>query len=68
MTARFNPHCPLLSTALSGCSADTKTTATTTEIAQVSANRNMHVGNLIVRATEKVGEEGFITLEHDGRD
>jgi chaperonin GroEL (HSP60 family) len=59
------------STALLSSSAYIKTTTITADIALVatiSINGNVHVGYLIVRAMEKVGEEGSITLEHDGRD
>jgi chaperonin GroEL len=44
-------------------SANTKTITTTAEIAQVptiSANGDVHVGNLIAQAMEEVGKEGVI--------
>src|SRR6202042_690538 len=50
-------------------SAHTKTITTTAEIAQVatiSANGDIHVGNLIAQAMEKVGKEGVITVK-EGR-
>jgi chaperonin GroEL len=50
-------------------SAHTKTITTTAEIAQVatiSANGDVHVGNLIAQAMEKVGKEGVITVK-EGR-
>lgn len=50
-------------------SAHTKTITTTAEIAQVatiSANGDLHVGNLIAQAMEKVGKEGVITVK-EGR-
>jgi chaperonin GroEL len=50
-------------------SANTKTITTTSEIAQVatiSANGDVHVGNLIAQAMEKVGKEGVITVK-EGR-
>ncbi|KAI5981508.1 chaperonin GroL [Pisolithus marmoratus] len=46
--------------------ANTKTITTTAEIAQVatiSANGDVHVGNLIAQAMEKVGKEGVITVK-----
>ncbi|KIK92160.1 hypothetical protein PAXRUDRAFT_830223 [Paxillus rubicundulus Ve08.2h10] len=49
--------------------AHTKTITTTAEIAQVatiSANGDIHVGNLIAQAMEKVGKEGVITVK-EGR-
>jgi chaperonin GroEL len=50
-------------------SANTKTITTTAEIAQVatiSANGDVHIGNLIAQAMEKVGKEGVITVK-EGR-
>ncbi len=50
-------------------STQTKTITTTAEIAQVatiSANGDIHVGNLIAQAMEKVGKEGVITVK-EGR-
>ena len=50
-------------------SAHTKTITTTAEIAQVatiSANSDVHVGNLIAQAMGKVGKEGVITVK-EGR-
>lgn len=50
-------------------STHTKTITTTSEIAQVatiSANGDVHVGNLIAQAMEKVGKEGVITVK-EGR-
>ncbi|KAH9940623.1 chaperonin GroL [Amylocystis lapponica] len=50
-------------------SAHTKTITTTAEIAQVatiSANGDVHVGDLIAQAMEKVGKEGVITVK-EGR-
>ena len=49
--------------------AHAKTVTTTAEIAQVatiSANGDVHVGNLIAQAMEKVGKEGVITVK-EGR-
>ncbi|KAF9064446.1 chaperonin Cpn60/TCP-1 family [Rhodocollybia butyracea] len=46
--------------------SQTKTITTTAEIAQVatiSANGDVHVGNLIAQAMEKVGKEGVITVK-----
>ena len=46
--------------------AHTKTITTSEEIAQVatiSANGDVHVGNLIAQAMEKVGKEGVITVK-----
>ena len=45
---------------------NTKTITTTAEIAQVatiSANGGVHVGNLIAQAMEKVSKEGVITVK-----
>ncbi|KAH9850534.1 chaperonin GroL [Lenzites betulinus] len=50
-------------------SKQAKTITTTAEIAQVatiSANGDVHVGNLIAQAMEKVGKEGVITVK-EGR-
>jgi chaperonin GroEL len=51
-------------------SAQTKTTTTTAEIpwqvATISANGDIHVGNLIAQAMEKVVKEGVITVK-EGR-
>jgi chaperonin GroEL len=50
-------------------SKNTKTVTTTAEIAQVatiSANGDIHIGNLIAQAMEKVGKEGVITVK-EGR-
>ncbi|KAI0083257.1 chaperonin Cpn60/TCP-1 family [Irpex rosettiformis] len=50
-------------------SSQAKTVTTTAEIAQVatiSANGDIHVGNLIAQAMEKVGKEGVITVK-EGR-
>ncbi|KAF8545889.1 chaperonin Cpn60/TCP-1 [Imleria badia] len=50
-------------------SVNTKKVTTTAEVAQVatiSANGDMHVGNLIAQAMEKVGKEGVITIK-EGR-
>jgi chaperonin GroEL len=50
-------------------SANTKTITTTAEIAQVatiSANGDVHVGNLIAQSMEKVGREGVIVVK-EGR-
>jgi chaperonin GroEL len=49
-------------------STHTKTITTTAEIARVatiSANGDVHVGNLIAQAMEKVGKEGVITVKED---
>ena len=51
-------------------SAQTKTITTTAEIpwqvATISANGNIHIGNLIAQAMEKVVKEGVITMK-EGR-
>jgi chaperonin GroEL len=49
---------------------NTKTITTTAEIAQVatiSANGDVHVGNLIAQAMEMVSKEGVITVKEPSR-
>jgi chaperonin GroEL len=48
---------------ISFLSANTKTVRTTAEIANISANGEVHVGNLIAQAMEKVDKEGIITVK-----
>jgi hypothetical protein len=64
----MQPYDSLHSTALSSSSAYIETTTIPVENAQVSAisaNRNVHLGNLIVQISKEI----FVASEHDrGRD